>query len=242
MPTGTLGERWEVQGESGWRRAAWLDELTALYAEPVSCPASIAPEAGWLLYWLIRNIRPSTIVEVGTCLGASTIWMAAAMQENDAASGIATASRGVIHTFDDFRDPTDPRLAASTLFRDRRRGVEDRIARAGLSHQVRVHKGNSKVEIPRLHEELLRGGGVQFAYLDGDHSVEGVVGDLMVVEPVLQIGGYILLHDTFPELSGENGPRHLLDHVSTVSRANYQTCDICIAPVNFGMGLMRRIG
>jgi len=84
----------------------WVGVLRDLYAWPLSFPASISPEAGLLLHALVRNIRPRTAVEVGSFIGASTIWMAAAL---DSAAGDAAHSPipegrlgGIIHAFDDF--------------------------------------------------------------------------------------------------------------------------------------------
>lgn len=36
----------------------------------------------WLLYWLIREIKPLTVVETGTHKGLATLYMAAALKEN----------------------------------------------------------------------------------------------------------------------------------------------------------------
>lgn len=229
FPRGRLGTAWRFAEAEG----AWLGALRALYADPVSCPASISPEAGWLLHWLARNVQARTIIEVGTCLGASTLWLAGAL----AAGG----DHGIIHSVDDFRAPRDPRLANHPEFEDRQRKVASRVERAGLAEFVRLHKGNSKVVIPRLHDELRRGGGVQLAFIDGDHSDEGVLGDLEVIEPALSVGGYVVLHDTFPEISGETGPRRLIDGLGEDRPGTYQSCDLCIAPVNFGLAVLRRV-
>src|SRR5271169_3785656 len=44
----------------------------------------ISPEAGRLLYSLIRAARPSTVVEFGTSFAISTIHLAAAVRDNGA--------------------------------------------------------------------------------------------------------------------------------------------------------------
>src|SRR3989442_4223552 len=59
----------------------WLRTLRDLYAGPYAFPASIAPEAGLFLFALVRNLRPRTVVEVGSFIGISTIWIAAALEE-----------------------------------------------------------------------------------------------------------------------------------------------------------------
>jgi predicted O-methyltransferase YrrM len=218
----------------------WAAELVELYQHNAAWPASIAPEAGMLLQALVRNIAPTRIVETGTCLGASTIWMASGLE--------LLGGHGLVHTFDDFREVTDQRLALSPLFHDRRRGVEERFARAGLAHRIRVHQGDSKslivAEHPQLKDPVEPGcpRGVQLAFIDGDHSAAGALADLLAVEPVLPAGGYVLLHDVFPALSNHDGPRFVIDHLSTHAAGQYQVCDVYTAQTNYGLTLLRRTG
>lgn len=246
FPTGVVSLGWRWPDDVTLADHTALAELRALYADTGSWPASISPEGGALLYWLIRNIQPATIVETGTCLGASTIWMAAALR-----AGIAAAQARrehdpakpapALHTFDDFGFPADQRLAASPLFHDRERKVRERIDRAGVGDLVRFHVGDSKVNIPKAHAELAARGGVQFAFIDGDHSAHGAIGDLKAIEPVLNVGGYVLLHDVFPEVCDVDGPRELLDRLEELSPGRYRWCEIYTSPLNYGLGLLRRV-
>lgn len=258
---GKVALGWDTPPDIFQQQGAWVETLRTLYHDTSAWPASISPEGGSLLYWLIRNIRPTVVIETGTCLGASTIWMAAALEANErqfhapssrstpgepapapTAAGSEPRSHGVVHTFDDFGVPVDRRLAASPLFKDRFETVPARLAQAGLAHRVRFHRGDSKAEIPRQHGALRSLGGVDFAFIDGDHSVHGAVGDLLAVEPVLRIGGYVLLHDVFPEVCAQPGPRYLLDNLARVAGGQYVYCDIFTSPLNYGVALLRRIG
>jgi predicted O-methyltransferase YrrM len=211
----------------------WARVLVDLYDNDASWPGSIAPEGGLLLQTLVRNIQPTVIVETGTFTGVSTIWLA---------SGLQALGRGHVHTYDLFRMP--PREApAAALFDTTVRGsVERRIADAGLAESVTLHEGDSASNLVASHEQLRAAGGVQFAFLDGDHSPEGVLADLRAVEPVLQIGGFVVLHDTFPDVCSWDGPRWLVDNLASVSSATYQVCDLYLAQCNYGLTLLRRIG
>jgi cephalosporin hydroxylase len=82
---------------------------------------------------------------------------------------------------------------------------------------------------------------VASAFLDGDHSSEGVLAGLQAVEPVLQVGGFVVLHDTFPEVCSWHGPRWLVDNLASVSSATYQACDLYLAHCNYGLTLLRRM-
>ncbi len=231
FPIGTP-HPWNIPQDLRDNTAPWARALVDLYEEDASWPSSIVPEGGMLLHALVRNIQPRVIVETGTCLGASTIWMAGALR----ASGGAA-----LHTFDLFRAPPEERLAASPLFQNRRRGVEERLAAAGLADLVHIHEGDSAAQIVAQRDHLRSLGGVQLAFIDGDHSPKGALADLQAVEPVLQIGGYVMLHDTFPEVCNHVGPRWLLDNIGGVSRARYQVCDLYTAQTNYGLAIMRRV-
>ncbi|MEX2219161.1 MAG: class I SAM-dependent methyltransferase [Phycisphaerales bacterium] len=239
------------------RSVPWVGVLRDLYEWPASFPASFSPEAGLLLHSLVRNIRPRTVVEVGSFLGVSTIWMAAAMEASEKEPGQAPVApgqpRGIIHAFDDFGPMAKGPWREVELPESRLPIIRESLRRAGLEHRVVLHPGNSPVEIEQC-QEALRGpgpahpgpghtGGVDFALIDGDHSIKGVLADLWAVEPVLNTGGYVLLHDTFPEQCGDHeGPRHAIDHIRGVAQGLYEVCELYTVPLNYGMALLRRVG
>lgn len=242
----------EADHPTSWRFPGYLDPavpwvavLRDLYSVPASFPASVSPEAGLLLHSLVRNIRPRTVVEVGSFLGASTIWIASALEasaEDPAQSPPALSEpRGQIHTFDDF-GPMAKGPWRDVELPSRLPIVQENLLRAGLDHRVMFHPGDSAPEI-RAFRDQLRPGGVDFALIDGNHTIPGVLEDLWAIEPVLNTGGYVLLHDTFPEQCGDHdGPRHAIDHMRTVAQGLYEPCELYTAPLNYGMALLRRVG
>ncbi len=228
---------------SGWEFPAyldnpncrWLQALKEMYSMPIVFPASLSPEAGLMLHSLIRNLRPRVIVEVGTFCSVSTHWMAAALHE--------MGGNGVIHAFDDFGPIYKGPWRDAEMASGRMEWVQERLSKAGLLDRVIFHPGDSVTQILAARQELERCGGVQFAFIDGDHTVGGALQDLWAVEPVLNTGGYVMLHDTFPEQCGDHlGPRHILDNLNTVSAGMYEACELYLSPLNYGMGLLRRIG
>jgi predicted O-methyltransferase YrrM len=235
----------------------WVATLRDLYASPVTFPASISPEAGLLLHSLVRNIRPRTIVEVGSFLGVSTIWMAAALESAAADPGQAPTRdgqpQGMIHAFDDFGPMARGPWRETDIPTSRLPLIKESLERARLSHRVTLHPGDSGPTIREFRDQL-RGpespweskpytGGVDFALIDGDHTTPGAIEDLWAIEPVLNTGGYIVLHDTFPEQCGDHeGPRHIIDHIQGVAQGTYELCELYTAPLNYGMALLRRIG
>jgi len=236
---------WEWPAYLDPAAAPWLATLRRLYASPLSFPASLSPEAGLLVHALVRNIRPRVVVETGTWIGISSIWIASALQAN--------GDGGRLHTFDLFLPIRPDQWRDAELAEDRVGFVRRNFAEAGLEGVIEIHQGNSHANIRAMQAALAaasgnaggggRGGGVQLAYLDGDHGVEGACQDLWAVEPVLATGGYVLLHDIFPEYSGdEDGPRHILDRVNEIGAGVYDKCELCLSPANYGLAVMRRVG
>lgn len=48
--------------------------------------------------------------------------------------------------------------------------------------------------------------------------------------------------EAFPGVCGDDGPRFLLDHVNTIAEGEYQVVDLFLSPINYGLGIMRRVG
>lgn len=233
--TGNHPTRWEFPGYLDNPNSPWLQSLKEMYAMPIIFPASLSPEAGLMVHGLIRNLRPRVVVEIGSFLSVSTHWIASALQAN--------GEGGVVHCFDDFGPIHRGPWRDAEMLTGRQDWVRQRLTRAGLMDLVRLHPGNSAPTVEAAHEQLRREGGVQFAYIDGDHGIPGVIADFKAVEPVLDTGGYIMLHDIYPEqCGGHEGPRHLLDHADEIGAGRYERCELYSSPLNYGMALLRRIG
>lgn len=242
----------------------WLTALKELYEHPVCFPASLSPEAGLMVHGLVRNLRPRVIIEVGTFCSVSTHWMASALLEN----GCVPGKDAVIHCFDDFGPVEKGPWREVEMREGRLEFVKERLEKAGLLEFVRFHPGDSSGNIQAAQDDLRALGGVDLAFIDGDHTVPGAVADFVATEPVLNTGGYVILHDTFPDqCGGHMGPRHILDHVRThatepdrasiksifvkpdeaapeeqpVGEGVYDRVDVYLGPMNYGLGLLRRL-
>lgn len=147
----------------------------------------------------------------------------------------------MLHTFDTFGPIRAGKHRDAELLEGHLELVADHIARAGVAEQVVLHKGNSHVELKRAQNHFQSRGGVQIAYLDADHTGPGVWNDLWTVEPVLNTGGYVLLHDTFPHLCSHQGPRNVMLNLDKAAGL-YDAIDVYTAPMNYGVGILRRVG
>jgi cephalosporin hydroxylase len=231
--TGDHPTKWNFPDYLDNPNSRWLQCLKEMYSMPITFPASLAPEAGLLLHSFIRNFKPKTVIEVGSFLSISTHWIASALQAN--------GEGGVVHCFDDFGPIHKGPWRDAEMLTGRLEWVQDRLTKSGLIEHVRFHPGNSSPNIRAAHDQLRAAGGVQFAYLDGDHTIPGVIADFQATEPVLATGGYVMLHDIYPEqCGGHDGPRHVLDHASSLGKGLYEHCELYSAPLNYGLALLRR--
>jgi predicted O-methyltransferase YrrM len=224
----------------------WVRTLKELYAMPLAFPASLSPPMGLFLHALVRNVRPRCVIEIGTFLGVSTLWMASALEAaSDDPPHLPLAAgklHGTIHCFDDFGPiAPGPWRDASMSDRPRDEMVRDHLTRASLSHRVTLHKGDSARSVAAASRSLASES-VDLAFIDGDHSGPGAVRDFHAVEPLLATGGYIVLHDTFPEQCGDHdGPRRIINEMNSLGRGRYECCEIYTAPLNYGMAVLRRL-
>ena len=126
-----------------------------------------------ILYGLVRWLDPAIVVEVGACQGFTSCWLARALQDNREADP-KLQDRNLI-VIDDYSLDAN---AYPCFWHN--------IGLTQVADVVGVAKGNSReVEWPER---------VDLAYIDGDHSLEGVRFD--VEKAISQGARCIVLHDT----------------------------------------------
>lgn len=232
----TRAQAWPFPAHLDNPNCKWLQALKHVYAQPVTFPASLSPQAGQLLHAIVLNIQPGIVLETGTFLGISTIWIAAAL-ELAAASGV----QGHIHCIDDFRPIKPGRWRTEQIPDGRESRVREHLKLAGIAHRVTLHNADSAAGVSAV-AKLIAPRRVQLAFLDADHTPAGVHAEFAALEPALDTGGYVILHDIYPEVSRWRGPRELLDHIHSRAVGRYEQLDLYLAPANFGLGVLRRIG
>lgn len=206
----------------------WCKALNSAYEDPVSRPASVSPQQGEFLRSLVVNENPHIIVEIGTFLGVSTLWIGGALQ--DAGQG------GKLYSMDLFQDILPLKNGTRTkCIIDPLSIVVQRIRDGGISECVTLVPGDSK-QIGQNWNEVC-GKPIDILYIDGDHSVPGCVGDFEAFYPHLAEGAIIVLHDIFPANCSCEGPRFLLDKLARVS--GVQSFELETSPHNFGMAVLK---
>lgn len=110
----------------------------------------VTPDAGRLLYALVRAAKPATVVEFGMSLGISAVHLAAAVRDNGGGRVITT-------------ELSTAKVAAAT----------ETFVETGLDDVITVLAGDALETLPSLE------GSVDFVLLDGWKELYGPVLDLL---------------------------------------------------------------
>lgn len=134
------------------------------------------------LYYLTRALQPKNFLEVGTHIGASTMFIACALRANG--DGRMTSV--------DIYDVNDPETANWNYY-----GAADSprqaLTKAGCEDLVTFSAEGALPFIQRTDQTF------DFIFLDGDHKAAAVYKEIAAALKILAPGGVILLHDVFPD-------------------------------------------
>ena len=135
------------------------------------------------IHTLVQALKPDKVLEVGTHIGASTLYFALALKANGNAGKVTTVD--ILDVNDPVSGPWKqigsrmaPRDFANQL--DCLRQIEF-IAEKALDYMRRTEKS------------------FDFIFLDGDHSSQAVYQEISAALSLLRPGGVILLHDYYPD-------------------------------------------
>jgi len=145
-------------------------ELAQLYARRLH--TGVLPGEGWLLYALVRVLRPTAVVEIGTAIGSSALWLAQALADN---------GHGRLHSID--VNACAPARA--------------RVERAGLAARVTFHTMSSHgAQAAALARRVAP---VGLLFVDGAHDCASVVQDIERWAAAVPPGGIVAFHDATRE-------------------------------------------
>ena len=195
-----------------------------------SFPTSTLPESVRLIYSLVRAVKPKLVVETGSYIGYSGTCIAQALEDN---------GFGHLHCFDLFGQIglngdgkpayVSPLLGKVDSFLEVARG---HFRAAGLEHRITLHPGDSPA---KLHEFFATSKQkADFAFIDGDHTINGCLKDWYEVVDNLAEDALVVLHDTNPDGCRWRGPRFLLQELGNKAFQDFQFINV---PTYEGMGL-----
>ena len=141
------------------------------------------------IYTLVRQWQPRNILEVGTHVGSSTVAISAAQDSlrrhsPDVSYGLTTVdlidvNDAATRRWEKFGSPASPRELLDKL---------------GFAQHVKFVTSASLEFLHRCEEKY------DFIFLDGSHFAPIVYREIPAALRVLAPGGWILLHDYFPDL------------------------------------------
>ena len=138
-------------------------------------------DSAWLLYGLVRSMKPEICVEVGSARGKSACHIGLALAENE---------RGVLYAI----DPHTPTAWSDDQSTDTWPIITRNLRRLGLEQRVRVVRQDSTAAAGDWREPI------DLLFIDGDHSYEGVRRDWEAFSPFVKPSGVVVFHDTLWDL------------------------------------------
>jgi predicted O-methyltransferase YrrM len=152
----------------------------------------------------LDGASPATFVEIGSWCGKSTVYLGAAAQATGAVvlavdhhRGSEENQAGWLHHEPDLVDPADGRI--DTLAHWRRT-----IAEAALEDSVVGVVGDSPTVAARWDRP------VTFCFIDGGHGAEPAWADFRGWSPLVALGGWLAIHDVFPDPADGGRPPYEL--------------------------------
>lgn len=136
------------------------------------------------IFYLIASLKPKSILEIGTHIGASTVNIAFAL------SKITTDERFEFVTVD-IRDVNSTKKK-SWLKYGTKHSPKKMLEMLRLSSKVQFITDTSLGYAKKSNQKF------DFIFLDGDHTAKTVYEEISIVLRLLNPNGVILLHDFFP--------------------------------------------
>jgi predicted O-methyltransferase YrrM len=142
-------------------------------------------DSAWLLFGLVRSMKPTTCVEIGSARGKSACFIGAALRENQS---------GTLYAI-------DPHCLTSwndTESIDTYEIMLQNLQRAGVTDYVEIIRQTSDLVAQNWQLPI------DMIFIDGDHSYEGVKRDWEYFSRFVQPFGVVVFHDTLWDLKPDH--------------------------------------
>lgn len=180
-------------------------------------PTQAREEILWLLQ-LLQQRPPRTVIEIGT-QGGGTLFLWTRVAAADALLiAVDSASLGTLGS----------RSAFAVLLR----GFARSLQRIELIFERDSHAPDTR----RAVERALEGRPVDFLFIDGDHSYEGVARDFELYAPLVTPGGLIAFHDVAARVSVRAGVQRFWNELKAVNETMEVVAE---AEPSYGIGVYR---
>ena len=168
----------------------WKEVEREISSLSISDKASgVNPGDRRVLYYLVRHLRPRAVLEIGTDIGASAVHIAAALRMLN--SSVSEVSHTLVTV--DIRDVNDvrskPWVEGGSTY-----SPIDMMNKLGCD-EIATFTTNWSLNYFENCEQKF-----DLIFLDGNHWSSTVYQEIPASLKVLNKGGWILLHDYFPDL------------------------------------------
>ena len=161
------------------------------------------------LYTLIRALKPTSVLEVGTHIGTSTLYIAQALKTNGDTDDTPITTVDIL-------DVNNPETGAWPNI-GMRQSPAGNLKELGCENMVNFIAKPAQNFMKQAADKNQK---FDFIFLDGDHTAHGVYREMELALKILNKNGVILLHDYYPKgraLFADNsiiyGPFMALDKV-----------------------------
>jgi predicted O-methyltransferase YrrM len=137
----------------------------------VNVHSSVSSSEGEFLQKLVSQVDPTVSLEVGLAYGVSALFICDALKVRNGTQHIVI-------------DPSQERVWGGI-------GIAN-LRRAGFEHFVRLMEAPSYRALPELES---RGQRVDFAFIDGWHTLDFALLDFFFVDRMLNVGGIVVFDD-----------------------------------------------
>jgi predicted O-methyltransferase YrrM len=152
-------------------------------------PDAINPGDRQAIYYLVRHLRPRSVLEIGTHLGASTVHIAAALRKVQEENPEQMHQITTVDISDVNDQATSPWLKYGSPH-----SPAELAQRLGLEDRITFVTCKSLDYFATCSDEY------DLIFLDGDHAAHTIYREIPAALVRLRRGGVILLHDYFPAL------------------------------------------
>lgn len=144
--------------------------------------SGISPKKGKLLFRLVNHFQPQLIIELGTSLGLSALYMGSALKTNQ------------LYSFEGC-----PQLANRA-----RQG----FASLGLNN-IEIREGDISEKLPELLKEIP---GIDFAYLDANHQYQPSIDYFELLLGQVQTQTVLVMDDIYWSAGMQKAWKHIIAH------------------------------
>lgn len=162
-----------------WQEAQ--QTITAIY-DTASALEGVNPGDRRALYYLVSAFKPENLLEIGTHIGASTIFFAETLRRNSPTAHMTTVD------IMDVNQQQGPWKKCGLKMTPR-----DYLHHLNLADRVTFCAMSSAHFLQTTGERF------DFIFLDGDHAASTVYNEISWALRLLSPGGVILLHDFYPD-------------------------------------------